>query len=110
MACAVKAGIPRFIFSSTAAVYGEPETQPVTEDAAPEPISPYGSSKLMTEWMLQDAHAAHGLHTWRFAISTSPAPIEGPHRPVHAARHAPDQGRLPGRAWPARRDRVFGTD
>ena len=61
MACAVKAGIPRFIFSSTAAVYGNPLTQPVFEDATPAPISPYGSSKLMTEWMLKDAHAAHGL-------------------------------------------------
>lgn len=61
MACAVKARIPRFIFSSTAAVYGNPATQPVFEDAAPAPISPYGSSKLMTEWMLKDAHVAHGL-------------------------------------------------
>ena len=61
MACAVKAGIPRFIFSSTAAVYGNPLTQPVFEAAVPAPISPYGSSKLMTEWMLRDAHAAHGL-------------------------------------------------
>ena len=61
MACAVKARIPRFIFSSTAAVYGNPLTQPVFEDAAPAPISPYGSSKLMTEWMLKDAHVAHGL-------------------------------------------------
>ena len=61
MACAVKAGIPRLIFSSTAAVYGNPLTQPVFEDAVPAPISPYGSSKLMTEWMLKDAHAAHGL-------------------------------------------------
>ena len=61
MASAVKAGIPRFIFSSTAAVYGNPLTQPVFEDAIPAPISPYGTSKLMTEWMLKDAHAAYGL-------------------------------------------------
>ena len=61
MACAVKAGIPRFIFSSTAAVYGNPAVQPVFEDAAPAPISPYGSSKLMTEWMLKDARIAHNL-------------------------------------------------
>jgi UDP-glucose 4-epimerase len=61
MDCAVKAGIPRFIFSSTAAVYGNPATQPVFEEGAPAPISPYGSSKLMTEWMLKDAHAAHDL-------------------------------------------------
>ncbi len=61
MASAVKAGIPRFIFSSTAAVYGNPLTQPVFEDTVPAPISPYGSSKLMTEWMLKDAHEAYGL-------------------------------------------------
>ncbi len=59
--CAVKAGIPRFIFSSTAAVYGNPGGQPVFETAAPAPVSPYGSSKLMTEWMLRDSHAAYGL-------------------------------------------------
>jgi UDP-glucose 4-epimerase len=61
MAAAIKAGIPRFIFSSTAAVYGEPAAQPVFETATPAPISPYGSSKLMTEWMLRDASVAHGL-------------------------------------------------
>ncbi len=61
MAAAVKAGIPRFIFSSTAAVYGNPVAQPVFETEAPAPISPYGTSKLMTEWMLRDAHLAHGL-------------------------------------------------
>jgi UDP-glucose 4-epimerase len=59
--CAVKAGIPRFIFSSTAAVYGNPGGEPVFETAAPAPVSPYGSSKLMTEWMLRDSHAAYGL-------------------------------------------------
>jgi UDP-glucose 4-epimerase len=61
MASAVKAGIPRFIFSSTAAVYGNTAAEPVFEDAPLAPISPYGSSKLMTEWMLRDAHVAHGL-------------------------------------------------
>ena len=61
MAAAVKAGIPRFIFSSTAAVYGNPKTQPVFETETPAPISPYGTSKLMTEWMLRDANAAHGM-------------------------------------------------
>ncbi|MFO1121710.1 MAG: UDP-glucose 4-epimerase GalE [Hyphomicrobiales bacterium] len=61
MAAAVRAGVPRFIFSSTAAVYGNPRTLPVFEDEAPAPISPYGRSKLMTEWMLEDSHAAYGL-------------------------------------------------
>jgi UDP-glucose 4-epimerase len=50
-----------FLFSSTAAVYGTPETLPVGEDAACAPINPYGASKLMTETMLRDAGRAHGL-------------------------------------------------
>jgi len=61
MASAVKAGIPRFIFSSTAAVYGNVPAEAVFEDRAPAPVSPYGASKLMTEWMLRDSHAAYGL-------------------------------------------------
>jgi UDP-glucose 4-epimerase len=59
--CAVKAGVRRFIFSSTAAVYGNPAKVPVPEDAATQPISPYGWSKLMTEIMLGDAGRAYGL-------------------------------------------------
>src|SRR6202047_3580444 len=59
---AVKSGVNRFIFSSTAAVYGNPEIMPVTEDAPTRPLSPYGSSKLMSEIMLHDAAAAHGLN------------------------------------------------
>jgi len=59
--CAVKGGVRRFIFSSTAAVYGNPEKVPVGEDDPARPMSPYGSSKLMTEIMLRDAGAAHGL-------------------------------------------------
>lgn len=61
MACAVKAKVPRFIFSSTAAVYGNTASEPVFEDAPLNPISPYGCSKLMTEWMLRDSYAAYGL-------------------------------------------------
>ena len=59
--CAVKGGVKHFIFSSTAAVYGNPARVPVTEDDTLMPMSPYGSSKLMTEIMLRDAGAAHGL-------------------------------------------------
>jgi UDP-glucose 4-epimerase len=58
---AIKGGVPHFIFSSTAAVYGNPERVPVREDDPTAPTSPYGSSKLMTEIMLRDAAAAHGL-------------------------------------------------
>jgi UDP-glucose 4-epimerase len=59
--CAVKGGVRHFIFSSTAAVYGNPATIPVPEDAPTLPVSPYGWSKLMTEIMLRDASRAHGL-------------------------------------------------
>jgi UDP-glucose 4-epimerase len=58
---AVKGGVKQFIFSSTAAVYGEPSVVPVPEDLPLAPINPYGRSKLMTEWMLQDAARAHDL-------------------------------------------------
>src|SRR5271154_5494313 len=58
---AVKCGIKRFIFSSTAAVYGNPDQVPVPEDAPTRPLSPYGFSKLMAEIMLRDVAAAHGL-------------------------------------------------
>jgi UDP-glucose 4-epimerase len=60
--CAVKAGIRNFIFSSTAAVYGNPAEIPVTENVQLQPISPYGWSKLMSEVMLRDAGRAHGLN------------------------------------------------
>jgi UDP-glucose 4-epimerase len=55
----VALGVPRFIFSSTAAVYGQPERIPALEETPTRPINPYGASKLMTEWMLRDAAAAH---------------------------------------------------
>jgi UDP-glucose 4-epimerase len=59
---AVKCGVNRFVFSSTAAVYGNPDRMPVTEDAPTRPLSPYGSSKLMTEIMLHDTAAAHDMN------------------------------------------------
>jgi UDP-glucose 4-epimerase len=59
--CAVNCGVRHFIFSSTAAVYGNPAEIPVREDAPTLPISPYGWSKLMTEIMLRDASQAHDL-------------------------------------------------
>lgn len=59
MSAAVESGVRHFVFSSTAAVYGEPERVPVEEDAPKLPINPYGASKLMTERMLADTAAAH---------------------------------------------------
>ena len=62
VSAAVAAGVPHIVFSSTAAVYGEPERVPIEEDDRKLPINPYGASKLMTERMLADAAAAHPLN------------------------------------------------
>jgi UDP-glucose 4-epimerase len=58
---AIRSGVKNFIFSSTAAVYGETSSEPVSEDTPKNPVSPYGRSKLMTEWILEDASRAHDL-------------------------------------------------
>jgi UDP-glucose 4-epimerase len=65
LAAVVRARVPHFVFSSTAAVYGMAEVNPIGEDTPLKPISPYGTSKIMSEWMLRDAAAAHGL---RYAV------------------------------------------
>lgn len=54
-------GIPRFIFSSSASVYGTPSVSPVTEEASLRPESPYGRSKLIGEWMIRDFAYAHAI-------------------------------------------------
>lgn len=59
IAAAIAGDVKRFVFSSTAAVYGMTGPDPVNEEVSPDPISPYGRSKLMTEMMLTDVSAAH---------------------------------------------------
>ena len=56
-----RAGVNRLVFSSTAAVYGTPAQIPVAETAPQAPINPYGSSKLMSEWMIRDLAATGAL-------------------------------------------------
>lgn len=63
--CCIKSGVETFIYSSTAAVYGEPDVAFVTEKHSPRPVSPYGKSKLMGERMLEDAANAH---PFRYAV------------------------------------------
>jgi len=62
LTAAIKGGVSRFILSSTAAVYGNPDTVPVAETAPTRPLSPYGSSKLMAEIMLHDVASAHAMN------------------------------------------------
>ncbi len=59
--CASRAGVKHFVFSSTAAVYGMPAAGLASEDSPTQPINPYGTSKLMSEWMLRDLSAATPL-------------------------------------------------
>jgi UDP-glucose 4-epimerase len=58
LAAVTGAHVPHFVFSSTAAVYGNVSQEPVGEDTPALPVSPYGASKLMSEWMLRDVCAA----------------------------------------------------
>ena len=65
--CVAK-GVERFVFSSTAAVYGIPEKLPVPETAPTRPINPYGRSKLITEWMLEDVAASTAARGFKHVI------------------------------------------
>ena len=60
--CCNKVGVKEFVFSSTAAVYGQAEKNPLKESSKTVPINPYGRSKLMSEWMIQDAGQASNLN------------------------------------------------
>lgn len=56
-------GCDKLVFSSTCATYGEPERVPIDEDQRQNPINPYGASKLMVEWILQDYERAYGMRS-----------------------------------------------
>ena len=60
------AGVVAFVFSSSAAVYGDPGTARIVEDSPVEPVNPYGRSKAMVEQILEDFERAHGLRSVRF--------------------------------------------
>src|SRR3954453_11542252 len=63
--CMKAVGVERFVFSSTCAVYGDPDKIPITEDEKKAPVSPYGRSKLMVEQVLQDYAVSE--HKFKFA-------------------------------------------
>lgn len=94
---ALRAGVTRLVFSSSAAVYGQPDVAQVCEDDPTEPINPYGASKLMSEWMLRDIAAASDLRyvALRY-FNVAGAAVDGSHGPrtpnakllVHVAARA----------------------
>ena len=89
---AVANGVRAFVLSSTAAVYGSPESQPISEDAPLAPHNPYGASKAMVERMLADAQAAHGL-AWmalRYFNASGADPAGG-----IGERHDPERHLIP---------------
>ena len=104
---AVRGGVERFIFSSTAAVYGMTGLAPVEETTPLLPMSPYGRSKLMTEWMLADVAAAHqlkyGVLRYFNVAGADPRALGA----IDAARHPPHQGGGADGAGPARQDGHF---
>src|SRR5262249_5410263 len=71
----VRHGVQHFVFSSSAAVYGEPPEGWAAEETPTHPINPYGTSKLIGEWMLRDVAAAHGLRLQCCGTSMSPVLI-----------------------------------
>lgn len=104
-------GIDKIVFSSSCATYGTPDRLPISEDLPQAPINPYGRTKLVCEWMLQDAQVAHRL---RFAalryFNAAGADPEG----EIGERHDPETHLIPlvlmaasGQAGPVK---IFGTD
>jgi UDP-glucose 4-epimerase len=104
-----EAGVRRFVFSSTAAVYGVPEVVPIREDAPTKPINPYGHSKLMVEEMLAWHAAAYGLQYVSFRYFNVAGATE-----AHGEHHGPETHVIPVALLTllGKRDcfKVFGTD
>lgn len=91
---AINAGVDKFVFSSTAAVYGAPLDNPIREEAPARPVSPYGSSKAMSEAVLVDCEKAYGLRSVSLryfnVAGADPSTLNGPRTsdPTHLIRVA----------------------
>jgi UDP-glucose 4-epimerase len=103
-------GVNKFIFSSSCAVYGKPQFLPLTENHPTAPISPYGSSKLIVETVLQDLNRAHGLEyvALRYFNAAGALPEYG-----LGERHLPESHIIPLLLRAAQTQKpfsIFGTD
>jgi len=110
---ALNADIEHFVFSSTAAVYGEPQFTPITETHPTAPINPYGQSKRMIEIMLEEAFRAHDLRSlsFRYFNAAGAAPEAG-----IGENHEPETHLIPNVLRSCLQDssgsrlKVFGND
>jgi len=107
----LKNNIKKFIFSSTAAVYGHPERIPIKEDDPKNPINPYGRSKWMVEQILEDYDKAYGLKSIRFRYFNAAGADE---ETEIGEAHNPETHLIPlilDAALGVREDiKIFGTD
>ncbi|MCA9436614.1 MAG: UDP-glucose 4-epimerase GalE [Candidatus Omnitrophica bacterium] len=105
----VEAGVDQFIFSSTAAVYGEPHEIPISEDHPKSPTNPYGWSKLFVEEMLESYRVAYGLRSVRLRYFNAAGALDG-----HGEDHTPEAHLIPLVLQVALGQRdsisIFGTD
>jgi UDP-glucose 4-epimerase len=112
----VEAGVKKIVFSSTAAVYGEPEKNPVEESQARAPINPYGRSKMMTEMALEDFSRAHDfgyaiLRYFNVAGASPDATIGEDHQPEsHLIPRILATARDQGDSTKNQTVKIFGTD
>ncbi|WP_016908973.1 UDP-glucose 4-epimerase GalE [Streptomyces xiaopingdaonensis] len=109
-----EAGVRRLVFSSTAAVYGEPERSPVTETAPTQPTNPYGATKLAVDHMLTGECAAHGLAAASLRYFNVAGAHFAPDGRAYGERHDPESHLIPLvlQAAQGRRESVsvFGDD
>ena len=102
-------GVKKLVFSSTAAVYGEPESTPITEDAPLRPTNPYGESKLLVEQMLTWLNRIHGFRYASLRYFNVAGAIEG-----RGEAHEPESHLIPlvlDVAQGRRKSiKIFGTD
>lgn len=109
LAAARDCGIKRFVFSSTAAVYGEPESLPVKESDPKNPINPYGHSKYMVEQFFPDFESQHGIYWVAFRYFNVAGATE-----IHGEDHNPETHVIPVALQVLQGKRpkftIFGTD
>ena len=108
------AGVNRIVFSSTAAAYGQPESQPIREDAPTRPNSPYGSTKLAIDMLLTDYAKSYGLAPVSLRYFNVAGALHTPDGHSYGERHDPETHLIPNAlraaAGNGKEMALFGTD